>query len=34
MGKESKANLETDAKETSMNEGVVINGISFEPYNI
>ena len=33
MGKESKANLETEAKEEPITEAVVINGIRFEPIN-
>jgi len=32
MGKESKAKVETEAKE-EMNEGITINGIRFEPIN-
>lgn len=33
MGKESKSNLETEAKEEPITESVTINGITFEPIN-
>ena len=33
MGKESKSNLETEAKEEPITEAVTINGITFEPIN-